>query len=161
VQGFGAYKLSLVTPYTEKLLDAFMARNSDDPGFTFFVGKRAEDLARDPNLAIWLCLYYGEPQAYGHIELYAKPEKAHVCRFGVCVDRDYRGSGLGTQMVAHLLAQARERNKTKVNASVYADNAPMLRIYIEKYGFHEEGRFVDEERLNGASRDVVSVARFL
>jgi RimJ/RimL family protein N-acetyltransferase len=155
------YRVSLVTPYTDKLLAAFMERNSDAPTFTFFQGKSAEELARDAHLAMWLWLYYGDPQAYGHLEFSPRLGKAHVCRFGVCVDRDARGQGLGTQVVARLLEEAQARGKTKVNASVYADNAPMLRIYLDKYGFVQEGRFVDEERLDGASRDVLSLAKFL
>jgi RimJ/RimL family protein N-acetyltransferase len=163
-----------LTPYMAKILAMFMEDNRDSRGFTYFLGRNAEDMARDEHLLAWLWTEYGRAIAYGHIELSANPRKSDVCRFGVCVDKDYQGHGLGTAVVELLLAQARllriaveppgqltqVQRLRKVVATVYADNAAMLRIY-DKVGFEEEGCFRREECWDGSYRDIVSLAKFL
>jgi len=150
-----------VTPYIAKLLGEFMGRFVGDRGFTFFEGKDPEQLAGDKQVKIWLWSQYGDPVAYGHIELPSNPRKSHVCRFGVAVDPAARGRGLGTRVVERLLQEAKTLGFSKVNATVYADNAAMLAIYLNKYGFTIEGTYRDEERWDGESRDVMSLAKVL
>ncbi|HUV67122.1 MAG TPA: GNAT family protein [Sedimentisphaerales bacterium] len=129
--------------------------------FTYFENRTGPQIALDKWLRSWLWTDYGRAAAYGHIELYESDRKRHVCRFGVCVGPDYRGQGYGTKIVAKLLEEAKVLGLHKTNASVYGDNAPMLHIYKDTYGFTEEGRYVEEERWDGESRDMVSLAKFL
>ena len=152
--------IEALTPYMAKILAMFMEDNGASRGFTYFVGRNAEDIARDKHLVAWLWTEYGRAIAYGHIELSVNPRKADVCRFGVCVDKEYQGHGLGTQIVEHLLFQAHLRHMRKIVATVYSDNVPMLRIYA-KLGFQTEGHFVAEEVWDGRPRDVLSLAKFL
>ena len=142
------------------VLAAFMAANQATPGFTFFEGKNADDLAGNVLVAIWLWMEGREAIAYGHIESSASARKSGVVRLGVCVDSEHQGQGLGSDVVAFLIAQARAQGQRKIVATVYADNAAALRIYA-KHGFREEGRYIAEEYVDGCYRDVVSLAKFL
>jgi RimJ/RimL family protein N-acetyltransferase len=147
-----------------KVLQEFIdANGKGNRGFTFFEGETAASLLARDDLAMWLWTDYGRPVAYGHLQAYPhNPRKAHVGRFGVCVDRENQGNGLGTEVVAYLLQMADQAGLTKVVATVYEDNAPMLRIYLDKAGFHEEGAFVHEELwLDDEYRNVLSLARWL
>jgi len=149
-----------VTPYMEKLLTQFIEDNSASTTFTFFTDKTANELIARDDLAMWLWTLYGAPMAYGHIQTFPdNPHKQHVGRLGVCVDRDYRRNGLGTAIVAHLLQEAKTAGLAKVVATVYDDNPAMLAIYLDKYDFVQEGRFVDEEHWGGKARDILSLAK--
>ena len=151
-----------VDQYLVKLLEQFIAESHPEPGFTFFRGKMAPALVHDPQLHMWLWTEYGRPIGYGHIATYADRRKAHVCRLGVCVDGAYRGQGLGTEIVGYLIERARGMSRSKLVATVYGDNQPMLHIYWDKHGFITEGRYQQEERADdGTMREVYSLARFL
>ena len=153
-----------VTPYMGKLLQEFMDANGPgNRGFTFFEGEDAASLLARDDLAMWLWTDYGRPVAYGHLQTFPhNPRKAHVCRFGVCVDAAHRGNGLGTEVVEHLLQMAGDAGLTKAVATVYGDNQPMLHVYWEKHGFVTEGRYEREELADdGTYREVYSLARFL
>lgn len=149
-----------VAPYLGKLLQQFIDANADSPTFTFFVGDTAERLIARDDLAMWLWTLYGSPIAYGHLQTFPGNEhKQHVGRFGVCVDKASRNKGLGTAVVAHLLQEAATAGLVKIVATVYEDNPAMLAIYLGKYGFVQEGGFVDEERWDDESRDILSLAK--
>jgi|GEM_PF-6140948 len=154
-----------VTPYQEKLLAAFMdevlADEHTSRQFTWFKGRTAMQIIYDKHVFGWLWEDYGRPVAWGHIELSPNAHKIGVGRLGVCVAPDQHGKGLGTRVVGWLLEKAKEGGLHKVVATVYADNAPMVHIYKDKYGFVEEGRFRHEEIWEGVWRDVLSLAKFL
>ena len=151
-----------VDQYMAKLLAQFIEEAEPEPGFTYFRDKTAVELVHNPELHMWLWTEYGRPVGYGHLETFANPCKAHVCRLGVCVAAAYRGRGLGTEIVAHLLEHAKELSKTKAVATVYGDNQPMLHVYWNKHGFVTEGRYEREELADdGTYREVYSLARFL
>ena len=153
-----------VLPYMGKLLQEFMNANGPgNRGFTFFEGEDAASLIARDDLAMWLWTDGGRAVAYGHLQTYPhNPRKQHVARLGVCVDAEHRGNGLGTEVVSHLLLMADDAELTKVVATVFEDNAPMVRIYLDKAGFHEEGVFVREELWPDEEyRNVLSLARWL
>jgi len=150
-----------VTEYMAKLLESFMTEIRGNRQFTYFDGRTAMGIILDESIHAWIWTDYGAAAAYGHIETYTSDRKNHVCRFGVCVGPDYRKQGYGTRVVERLLEEAGVLGLEKVNASVYADNAPMLHIYRDKYGFTDEGRYVHEERWAGEARTVLSLAKFI
>jgi RimJ/RimL family protein N-acetyltransferase len=72
--------------------------------------------------------------------LYLQPYKklAHQCEFGIIMGPEYRGKGIGTQLLLSLMELAKERFKIELlHLQVYADN-PAKRLY-ERCGFKEFG----------------------
>lgn len=51
----------------------------------------------------------------------------------------YRGQGIGTQLMAAVIAAAKERGATAMTLEVRPSNAPALALY-HHYGFREAGR---------------------
>ena len=66
----------------------------------------------------------------------AWPAYKYSIEHSVYVDAAARGRGIGTALVQHLLALARERNLHVVMAGITADNAVSLRLH-ERLGFTE------------------------
>lgn len=53
---------------------------------------------------------------------------------GLVVKREFRRQGIGSKLLARLLARARQLGYREVALGVNSDNAPALRLY-ERYGF--------------------------
>ncbi|WP_261129741.1 GNAT family N-acetyltransferase [Bacillus sp. Marseille-Q3570] len=69
---------------------------------------------------------------------------AHTGSFGVMVQKEYRGSGIGKQLLEEMLAWAKENPLIeKVSLGVFSTNHRAIAIY-ESLGFVEEGRKVKE-----------------
>lgn len=77
----------------------------------------------------------------GLITLYLQPYKklAHQCEFGIIVAPGYRGKGIGSMLLDHLIHLAKTNFKVELlHLQVYQDN-PATRLY-ERFGFKEFGR---------------------
>lgn len=76
----------------------------------------------------------------GLTTLYLQPYKklAHQCEFGIIVGGDYRNQGVGTHLLHHLIALAKETfHISLLHLQVYADN-PAIHLY-SRFGFEEFG----------------------
>lgn len=83
-----------------------------------------------------------------------RPRVQHGGEFGMSVLRAYWGQGIGSQMLAYLLAWARHTSLIrKINLRVRVDNLAAIHLY-EKYGFVREGRRTREFYLHGQFVDV-------
>ena len=58
---------------------------------------------------------------------------------GMCVDRDWRGRGVGSALVRAVISRAREQGLHKLSLEVFAHNAAAIALY-RRAGFTEEGR---------------------
>lgn len=92
--------------------------------------------------AAWLRLLTGDARGYGYVDE-ETPELA------MAVLPDWRGRGVGSRLLAHLLEAARAQYR-KVCLSVSADN-PALRLY-ERIGF-------ERTRSDGSSLTMVKTLR--
>jgi len=82
--------------------------------------------------------YKGKIIACGDIEK-GKCAKSHICRLGISVHKDFRGRGIGKELMRLLLKFARTFLKTEmVVLSVYANNKVAIHLY-KKYGFRRYG----------------------
>jgi putative acetyltransferase len=73
--------------------------------------------------------------------VYIQPFKklAHTCLFAIIVKEEYRGKGIGSELLARLMAHAREKFQVEVlHLEVYEGN-PAHKLY-ERMGFQEFGR---------------------
>lgn len=76
----------------------------------------------------------------GMANLYLQPYKklAHTCLFSIIVDQSYRGRGIGTALLNHLMKLAKEKFHIEIlHLEVYQGN-PAKRLY-DKVGFEEFG----------------------
>lgn len=84
-----------------------------------------------------------------------------VADFGMCVDAERRGRGVGGALVEDAVARARTMGAHKVSLQVWPHNEAALRLY-RRHGFVEEGRLRRHyRRRNGELWDAVIMARVL
>ncbi|MCT7996560.1 GNAT family N-acetyltransferase [Laspinema sp. C5] len=74
--------------------------------------------------AVWSRLLVGENKGYGYVD-------DDTPELSIAVVPEYRGQGVGTQLLTHLLASA--SGQSSISLSVSVDN-PALRLY-ERFGF--------------------------
>lgn len=87
----------------------------------------------------------------GNIDFHVRSTRrriAHRGSFGMGVHPDWRGIGLGSILLAHIIewAKSSDWGIEKVELSVMEDNHLAIEIY-KKYGFQEEGRIYREIKL--------------
>ncbi len=74
-----------------------------------------------------------------NLERGGKATNRHAGSLGISVDAAWRGKGIGTALMEHLLAGAREQGLVRIELRVFTRNPVARRLY-EKFGFVEEGR---------------------
>ena len=75
--------------------------------------------------------------------------------FGMLVDRDWRGRGVGSALIQAAIGWARSQGLHKLCLEVFAHNAAAIAVY-RKSGFVEEGRRVKQyRRANGELWDSI------
>lgn len=78
-----------------------------------------------------------------------RPRLQHAGEFGITIVRKYWNGGIGSQMLAFLIAWARQNGTIrKINLRVRVDNLAAIHL-SEKYGFVQEGRLTREFFLHG------------
>jgi putative acetyltransferase len=81
--------------------------------------------------------------------------------FGMLVDRDWRGRGVGAALVQAAIGLAREQGLHKLSLEVFAHNAAGIALY-RKCGFVEEGRRTGQyRRASGELWDTIVMGRAL
>jgi ribosomal protein S18 acetylase RimI-like enzyme len=64
----------------------------------------------------------------------------HAVILGIAVRRDWRNQGVGSALITHAIAWARDTSiVTRIELAVYARNARAIHLY-ESFGFEVEGR---------------------
>jgi ribosomal protein S18 acetylase RimI-like enzyme len=102
----------------------YLARYASNWGRVGDVGYVAfSDL--NPIGAAWLRLWLGKDKGFGYV-------KDEIPELAIAVVPDYRGQGIGTNLLTQILAAA-EMTYPSISLSVRADN-PVLRLY-ERTGF--------------------------
>lgn len=82
-----------------------------------------------------------EDQPCGLVTLYLQPYRklAHQTEFGIIVGDQYRGQGVGSELMTSAMQLAKENFKIELlHLTVYAEN-PAIRLY-KRFGFQEFGR---------------------
>jgi len=117
-------------PPRDILLRPELRRYAENWGRTHDLGFVAVDSLMSASIgAAWLRLLVGAEKGYGYVDD-ATPELT------VAVVPEYRGQGIGTQLLSELLATARAHYQS-VSLSVSPDN-PALRLY-QRVGFETVG----------------------
>ncbi|MCU1449765.1 MAG: GCN5-related N-acetyltransferase [Acidimicrobiales bacterium] len=84
-----------------------------------------------------------------------------VVDFGMMVDAEMRGRGVGSALLAAAMEWARTAGAHKIALQVWPDNDAALALY-RKFGFVEEGRLVRHyRRRNGELWDAIVMGLLL
>ena len=82
------------------------------------------NLTSQPIGAVWLRLPIGDYKGYGYVD-------DDTSELSIAVSPEYRGQGVGTQLLTHLFAS--ECGQSSISLSVSVDN-PAVRLY-KRFGF--------------------------
>lgn len=86
------------------------------------------------------------------------PEESHSGTFGISVDKEWRGSGVGGQLIEALMAWAGAHGITRVQGMAWVNNPRALDFY-DRHGFTREGVCRSAVVRDGQPIDVVMIAR--
>ena len=149
-------KVRLLTKDLLSQAEVFAALVRDDLDFHFFTHHSPGDMLSD-EWKVYLMLRDDSIIAWGHIQKFPdNPRKQHVVRLGFVVRPEFRGRSFGGQMMEYVIEFC--TGYEKLVATTFADNLVMVGMFMKR-GFVIEGYFRDEERSNGFSRDVISLAK--
>ena len=96
---------------------------------------------------------------YGLVDFFIQNEKQHVSVVGTIVDNEFRGQGIGKQLLEEEIRLSKLKNKLKIRASTHEHNIASIKLH-QSLGFLEEGRFVAEE-FKEKYVNIISMALFL
>jgi ribosomal protein S18 acetylase RimI-like enzyme len=85
---------------------------------------------------------------------------AHCGRLGMGVHQDFRGQGIGTQLLAQAMQKSREKGLERIELEVYGSNESAIKFY-ERAGFVVEGVKKKGRKLDGEYDDLVQMAVFI
>ena len=89
----------------------------------------------------------------------ANPRRAHTALIGMSVHDDYQNRGIGSQLMAAVIDLAENwLNLTRLELTVFVDNAPAIHLY-QKFGFEKEGVLRNYAYRDGQFVDVLTMAR--
>lgn len=119
-----------------------------------------EKLSRrqDDNVTLVACV---GGEIVGHLALvpYTNPRTRHSGHFGIAVRDDWRGKGVGTELMRAALDLADNwLGLTRLDLRVYVDNASAIALY-ERFGFEREGTHRRFALRNGEYVDAHVMAR--
>jgi len=97
--------------------------------------------------------------AYGFLLKFSRRSKKHVCSYGIVIGDKWQGEGFGYKICKYMIDVAWKKKFEKIWLTTYYDNKAALKIY-RKLGFEVEGIFINEEKINGKPRQVVSMGLF-
>jgi RimJ/RimL family protein N-acetyltransferase len=90
----------------------------------------------------------------------AVPQVAHSGVFGVSVDHDFRGQGVGTALIGALLDWAPRHGITRVEVQAFASNPSALDLY-HRLGFQDEGVRKAAVMVDRTPVDIIVMAQLL
>lgn len=93
---------------------------------------------------------------HGHKE----PQRAHAGELGISTAKGWRGRGVGTKLLGHLLEWAAARDFRRIELRVFSNNEGAIRLY-ERFGFVVEGRQVEAVKVGDGFVDIVYMAKFM
>lgn len=88
-----------------------------------------------------------------------KGRRSHAAGLGIVVHDDFHGRGVGSALLAALIDAADKwLNITRIELTVYTDNASAIRLY-KKFGFEVEGTRRADAFRDGVFVDLLALAR--
>ena len=91
---------------------------------------------------------------------FENPRQSHRGGLGMGLLKEFRGKGIGSQLLSTVLDHAKKFGLEKVELSVYTTNTPAIALY-KRFGFEEEGLIKKYRKLDGQYFDSLTMAKFL
>lgn len=123
---------------------------------TAFIRSRIEPV----NGTLLVALAEGVPVGLIDLVPSSLAEESHVGTFGISVDRQWRGRGVGGALIEALVTWAGEHGVSRIQAGAWQNNPRALALY-ERHGFEREGVCRRAVIRDGVPIDVVLIARLL
>ncbi len=102
-----------------------------------------------------------EPLGWGSLNQFnPRPAYRHVADFSIYVDREARGQGVGSALLAALIDAARDLGYHKLVLAGFPFNERGVALY-RKFGFREVGVYHEQGMLDGRWVDVILMERML
>lgn len=106
-------------------------------------------LARTPRTPVFVCERDGTVLGWGSLNQF-NPRAAYrfVADFSIYVEREARGSGIGSALMEHLIAAARKLGYHKLVLSAFPINQAGMKLY-QRFGFRVVGIYRQQGVLDG------------
>jgi ribosomal protein S18 acetylase RimI-like enzyme len=151
-----------LTPVDTDVLAESFARNDVEAVTRTFdpfpLGRATAEALLDPKRLDWFFGAFERDAIVAFSMLRGRDEGYEVPSFGIFVDKDEQGRGLGSKLTEWTVEQARNAGMPAVRLSVYASNPGALRMY-ERLGFEVQSR-EPVERAGEADVRIVMLRRF-
>ncbi len=118
-----------------------------------FTAAEARRIALEPHQDRYYIATRGE-DVLGLSMLRGFDEGYEIPSFGIFIDHEHHGQGIGRRLTAWTIEQARWRDCPAVRLTVYADNATALGLYAS-LGFREQERGLVERKGQPAEKIVM------
>lgn len=107
-----------------------------------------------------LLLALADEKVVGWCDIIPKPQPmfAHCGVLGMGLLASVRGKGIGTKLLTAALGEADGKGLTRIELTVFTDNAPAIALY-EKSGFVIEGELRNDALVDGVYRNATIMAR--
>jgi len=153
----------LLTKYINELSkeDTFVTFSGEDVSLDHerkFLEKLVADLEKGEGFLV-LGMMGEELVAVGDIQRLEKRSK-HAASMGISVKKEFRGEGVGYQLINSLLEVAQRISIQMIQLSVYAPNESAKKLY-ENVGFQEVGRIPKKILFHGELVDEIIMVKFL
>ena len=111
------------------------------------------------NYAQYVALHDKKIVGWADIIPLSHPKMTHVGVLGMGIVKNYRGQGIGSQLLGRTVEHAWASGLKRLELEVFSDNKPAIRLY-KKHGYVQEGvkryaRFID-----GQYQDMVMMAQY-
>jgi len=114
----------------------------------------------DNNLSQYYAIENGEVVGWCDIIPKSYEGLTHVGVMGMGILSEYRGRGLGSQLLGKAIDHARMNGLEKVELDVYESNIGAIALY-EKFGFVLEGRRIKSRKLDGNYDNILEMGKFI
>lgn len=84
----------------------------------------------------------------------------HTCEVSYYIDEAYRGCGIATRLMEHVIETSRASGIKNLMAVIFADNQGSLAL-VRKFGFEQWGRFPNIVEIDGETKDCLQMGRAL
>lgn len=95
----------------------------------------------------------------GHVERLGKRSK-HVGEMGISVKQEFRGEGIGAEMIRTMLEIAKRISLQMIQLTVFSPNDVAKRLY-DTLGFNEVGKIPKKSLFHGELVDEIIMVKFL
>ncbi len=112
------------------------------------------------NWPVYYAIKNREVIGWVDISLSSNPRLNHRGHLGMGIVKEFRGQGIGSQLLLQSLKHAKEIGLEKVELSVYISNTAAIKLY-KKFGFNEIGVIKNYRKLNDKYFDCIEMEKFL